>query len=189
MNSQIDPLELQRLVDDQLDAEEQSCLLAWAEQYPENWRSIATAFLEQQQFRRLLRADDSPLSSAPTIASSKQSITRRVLAVAASIVLAIGTFAAGYNARPNRNTANAKPAGSSLTESVPDRDSDSKPQITWAHLADSISEPLIDEPIREILARQGVMTFERPVIYYIQDESGGGYIIPKREAVLVSQQH
>lgn len=193
MNSEIDSLEIQRLVDGQLDAEEQSCLLQWAKDHPDNWRLMAVAFMEQQQLWRLLQEDQSRHERAALPRAvelqfiPQRSMIRNLIAAAAAVLLGVGAYSAGYMAKSEDRAATTKPTEMDMAESMPMPDDDTELKITWAHLTESISEPLVDEPIREILARQGVMTFEQPVIYYIQDDAGGGYVIPKREAVLVSQ--
>lgn len=51
MNS-IDPLQLQRLVDGELELEQIQAMLQEAESKPENWRDIATSFIEDHLFTR-----------------------------------------------------------------------------------------------------------------------------------------
>ena len=59
----IDPLQLQRLVDGELDNAETQELLRQAEQTPEQWQEIATGFVENQIWNRAFQAKPKP---APT---------------------------------------------------------------------------------------------------------------------------
>ncbi len=59
----IDPLQLQRLVDGELDNAETQELLRQAEQMPEQWQEIATGFVENQIWNRAFQANP---KSAPT---------------------------------------------------------------------------------------------------------------------------
>ena len=73
----LDPLEVQRLVDGEQNAESHRRILNMAEQNPDCWREIALAFLEDQQFRlamqnRLSETALIPGLETPTPGQEKQ---------------------------------------------------------------------------------------------------------------------
>jgi hypothetical protein len=69
MNLPINPVEIDRLVDDELDPDDRRDLLLRLEATPDGWRSCALAFLEAQEFARASRAWTRELA-APAVPAS-----------------------------------------------------------------------------------------------------------------------
>ena len=105
----MEPLELQRLVDGELDALERRRLLQRCDEEPPQWRTLALSLLEEQAFRKevaLFSKDtpanvpvESPTTALPThLKDEAKSNTKQAwgpLALAASLFIAVG-FCTGY---------------------------------------------------------------------------------------------
>jgi hypothetical protein len=75
----INPLDLQRLVDGECDDAEIRSLLTDAESNPENWRAMASAFVEDQVWQKQFRSDGTPSvkGKTPTDSGPSHSNTQR----------------------------------------------------------------------------------------------------------------
>lgn len=90
--SEIEAVEIERLVTGRLPADERALLLSWADDHPENWRLIASAFLEEQSLATSLRSDLEPASALKPPRSAHRSETYKSMALAACVVLLIGSL-------------------------------------------------------------------------------------------------
>ncbi len=208
MNRLIDPIEIQRLVDGSLDDDEQNALIQWAEEWPENWKEIAFAFIEQSNLQRVWEPNPPEVSSTVSTTSRDQpqpsdqlpmehrNMQGRSwgLAIAAAILITLtnGFLIYRYRVRPGRsispvdvaNTSLIKPPTTVVTPVQPRNLAENQLEY-WAS---TVSTPLIQPELKELLARRGVITVEQPVIYFFEDGEGNDYMIPNREAVLISHQ-
>jgi hypothetical protein len=116
----MEPLELQRLVDGELDAHERRRLLQRCDEEPPQWRTLALSLLEEQSFRKEVAlfakgtAANEPIESTtialPTnpkdVTASNTKHAWGPLALAASLLIAVGFFT-GYGLNSiNRDAAN-----------------------------------------------------------------------------------
>ncbi|MEM6473369.1 MAG: hypothetical protein AAF802_27675, partial [Planctomycetota bacterium] len=69
-----------------------------------------------------------------------------------------------------------------------DQLADGKAVETLQYLTAAVSEPLIGREATQMLAENGVISIEEPVIYVIEDQYGNSYVVPNREAFLISHQ-
>jgi len=177
----IDPLQLQRLVDGELDQPQIQQVLAEAKAAPEQWQAIAVGFVENQIWDRAFQADNlvgsvTPTASAPVVenfAAGKDPSqkTTRVhepihprsnyswLVLAASL-LAAATIGYMVNQIQNRNvpSSNIAEKTSPISEPLianksPDNNS-AAPQITPASLQPDyhLEVPQDNEHLRDVMA-------------------------------------
>lgn len=215
----IDELELQRLLDGRLDSSEFQALAHVADQIPGQWKQIALAALEEQQWRRCMhetnKDQDGTRLQAPEMLSSTcpsdQSIheSRQWLALAGAVLLA---FTAGWMGKQFTGTASSSvqvaEASGQTASALPedelrqlDRGSESiaisdvadnddqlltRGHETWQQLLAANREPIVNQRTREVLADIGYQVFEKPVVFVVENERGEGYVVPRREIVLVS---
>ena len=56
----------------------------------------------------------------------------------------------------------------------------------WDYISSSLQRPVFGAKTRETIRQQGYDVEEEPVLYVIEDDSGGHYIIPQRHVTFVS---
>ncbi|MCG8653151.1 MAG: hypothetical protein MI861_25145 [Pirellulales bacterium] len=197
MNEPIEPGELQRLLDGRLSADERELLLAQAEQCPENWRTIALAFVEEQVLREVLgdltaqgKMDmDIVLSEKqPAVAGGRAKWSRLAQAAAVLLVLGVGAAIGRFGWAPTAEDAGGyvmlawpESPASAAVDAAPAKLTS---QDTWQSAAQLLSTPLFDEESRRVFQRHGFTVSEEPVIYMVKDRGGEHYVIPHRRASL-----
>lgn len=207
--SSIDELELQRLVDDRLSDEEVACLIEWVDESAslgndQAWRNVAMAYIENQTLTRALVGDKiatvSDNGSVHLRKSPTERLTTWTLALACGLLIAAFSFSMGSRsgspvetsvAERTQSTNDdvfsggfpAQPVNPNSQSMGPGRSSQS-----LQYLTSTLSKPLIGDEARQMLAEQGVLSFESPVIYVVEGPDGTNYVIPNREAVLISHQ-
>ena len=189
----IDSHEIQRLLDGKLCAEEQAMLFQWADEQPDNWRKIAIASLEQSKLSTCLAPapDDKPTPFV-SIANSRP-LYRTLLAIAGTLALCCAGLTGAYLGRselfsaPTQLTV-AKDVENPYVVLLPQTQSErtSLGNLAIDQAFRSVSTPLFDSDANQSLRRHGFRALESPTIYWALDEQGNQYVIPKREAILVS---
>jgi len=101
----MDKIELQKLVDGELNRSEQRQLLCRLDEQSSEWRSVALALLEEQEFRRVF-GSQSDLSDAPELSDrevqlvpappSKQGKQWLPMALAASLLVGVGSIGGNW---------------------------------------------------------------------------------------------
>lgn len=207
----IDELELQRLLDGRLEPSDFETIVQIADQHPRQWKQIALAALEEQQWRRAMQAtsdsvDESRRTVAPSSARATGPAPKHWLAIAGAVMLAfvagwIGQRSVGINRpvveiaeKPSSDStllANVEPTAlPGMPEPVGDTDADGTSLVslrdTWQQLLGASREPALSQRARDTLANYGYQVYEQPMLMVLEDEDGGGYVIPQSEIVLVS---
>ncbi|MEM6474036.1 MAG: hypothetical protein AAF802_31085 [Planctomycetota bacterium] len=207
----VDVFEIQRMVDGRLLPDEVDCFIAWVDEadgyHPDvngvdgdivasNWRAVAMSFIEEQSLRRAYEESSRPpesMSASKSGMARAERLATLALALAAGLLIAAVSFSLGSRSAPN---------GVALSQSEPDvaRDTmtadlgpqdqlaDGKAVETLQYLTAAVSEPLIGREATQMLAENGVISIEEPVIYVIEDQYGNSYVVPNREAFLISHQ-
>lgn len=209
MTAHIDPIEIQRLVDGRMPADERSLLLAWADDHPENWQSIATAFIEQQALTDAFEdhndaADTRPSSQREQTAHKKS--TPWLLA-ACGVLLAVSVSANVWTIASQRDREGIvaassdgdirsdSPAQPTYVLWVPDPPAASSvpPDRTHASTLDEaialLSTPVIEDEARQLFADVGFEPIEEPNLYLVEDDAGRGYVVPQRRVTLRPVSH
>lgn len=163
----MDPMNLQRLVDGECSVEEIQQLLSGAMDSQESWRNVATAFIEDQLFRRQFNDQDQPsppeLASQPDRAieplplgkrnSSRGTTLLHWVAIAAAVCLAalIGYIVGNDPGDPVGQVPIASAPEPAADEIIPEQESTfdlaanrSEPRMTNASLPDYRMQ-LLDE--------------------------------------------
>ena len=151
-----DDLQLDRLVDGELSADERRELLLSLDARENGWRRCALAFLESQtwgqELKQLVRPTSSPEVSRPSASQSGRSV--KWLAVAAGLLLAF-TIGMGLGERVFRIGPRATPAIEQLAGDSPD-----------ARIVDPSHPISPDRPIDAKVNRPDMLTV------WVQDENG-----------------
>jgi hypothetical protein len=206
--------QLDRLVDGELSSDEYRDLLAGLELEPQGWRRCALAFLESQSLRQELaefrREIASPAPSKPVVAAShaKERSNSRgrfvaMLAVAASLLLAIGATSLLWNARSlwrgtpqvvnkpvtedespaEENVADEIAADGSLGNLAFSLDGNAIELPVYhvdsaAELLTANSAPVLPQETIRALAQQGRRVLRRRTVMPIELEDGGRVLVP-----------
>lgn len=190
MNSNIEPLELQRLLDGRLNPAERQAFLDCLEDDVAKWKTVALAFVEerllQSELRRAIGAGETATISPRR---RKSEVWARGLTFAAvlafSLVIGVVLGASSlFNKKtePDNNTVTQKPQpkqtqrrGDYYVILPPDPNQETQPDPF-----DSMMTPVLDEGLRERVQGHGYRVKEEPVIYVLTDKQGRQYLIPQR---------
>ena len=207
-NSEIDPLQLQRLVDGELDQEQTRQLLLDAQSAPDHWEQIAVGFVENQSFER---AFDSRFSSqenpaASSFESSEQSVVpapsqpskvdrenepavaarkpnpRWVMAASLLAAAAIGYMASQIQSRniPSNTIVDSAPRSAAVPNSdlAKNSNNNSAPKITPASLSPDYHLELPNENFQGF---EDSKTNSRVPIYRVNNEKQLSQFLKSRQ--------
>jgi hypothetical protein len=168
MKPGIDELRLQRLVDGVLDDRERHEFLATVDQYPDRWRDVALAFVEEQIWRDALtvRPPAEPSTAPPKPARDERAAGRRVactvIALAAGMLLMtwvgvrVGDWGAGRSSSrvatpsvPDPSTWNPESAGKASDPQEPPSDIPEIPGLLRLVYKDGPSRETLEVPVFE----------------------------------------
>eukprot|EP00913_Durusdinium_trenchii_P022853 g21457.t1 len=196
MKPNIDPLELQRLLDGRLTRLERAAFLDGLDDDPDLWRTVALAFVEEQALRDAFSAPVTAVAATPAEPSRPEprsrstwlltSVALTVFALTMGILVGRSRFLSGAGNDPSRGraveSANAAAAGEKKKGDyyvvvTPPSDGPAKRENveTEPDPFDALTTPVFDEHTREVARQQGYRISEEPVIYMFHDGKGGQY--------------
>lgn len=191
MNSHIEPLELQRLLDGRLNSAERQAFLDCLEDDVDKWKTVALAFVEerllQSELRRVIGAGESP---ATPPRRRKSDVWARGLTYAA--VLAFSLVIGVVLGASSLFNSDAEPDTKAITQRPQPKQTQRRgdyyvifppgpKQETEQDPFDSMMTPVLDEGLRERVQGHGYRVKEEPVIYVLTDKQGRQYLIPQRQ--------
>lgn len=209
MTARIEPIEIQRLVDGRMPTDERAMLLEWAGEHPENWQSIATAFIEHQALTDALEdhtdgADARPSSQREQTMHKKPIpwlLTACGLLLAVSVSANVWAIASQRDrgdivaASPDDDTRSDSPVQPTYVLWVPDPPAarsvprDRTHTSTLDEAIALLSTPIIEDEARQLFADVGFEPIEEPNLYLVEDDAGRGYVVPQRRVTLRPVSH
>lgn len=196
MNDSLDALELQRLLDGRMSADERTLFCEIVDETDDGWKSVALAFVEEQALRAGLSPTAAPLQSPPAAPGGSRGMIARLMttlaftacALVAGLFIGRATVADGggdptiTNRKPPANPSTAgRPKNDYYIVLAPDEKKTPENAATApADPLDSMMRPVIDPGTRQLVRDHGYRIQEEPVIYVYYDEKGDSYVIPQR---------
>ena len=200
MNQPINDHELQRLVDGRLTGDERDTLVKCANDRPQCWRTIASAFIEEQILRDALcpesRTDQLALEPGRTVSKSRRKPVIFVQTIAVVLCLIVGVTIGRATMRQKTSTddgasslvvkSESTPGSYVMLVSLPIESSGSGDVARKSDSWEQLSTPLFDEAMRDIVRQHGYNLTEEAVIYMFDDTQGDRYVLPHRQVSLIA---
>lgn len=208
MKPTIDPLELQRLLDDRLSRSERAAFLDGLDDDPCLWRTVALAFVEEQLMRNAFRGPAAVAVSPPVNSLSRNkrprgtwlltSIALTAFALTIGVLLGRSNLmsAKGQNLPANSDSSQLavqpdgdKTAGDYYVVVTPPAEAApaAKPINTVVDPFDTLTTPIFDKRSRDLAKKYGYRLSEEPVLYMFHDGNGGQYVIPQRRVSFIEE--
>lgn len=200
-------IELQRLIDGRMPALERAAFLECIDDEPTCWRNVALAYVEDQVMKAELNSPSLPEPKVLPVSRKPTNgrIGRVVMLACLLLALLVGGVAGRWTNSIGSPTASAprfkvnelSPPETNKPEppidgdyfvllNSPGGESAANEPSPWEVISASMQQPVFGDETRESIRNFGYDVHEEPVLFVLEDEQGGHYMIPQRHVTFVS---